>query len=391
MKSTFEKDLLFLMAAIALNTSPQLCDSFAIPTTSKTTKMNKITCNMSKDCDRARTERNLEDMMGDDWRVFRAKLIAQEQEEEEEDRTEEISCDLDDNCSEEEKKFNRLGNLFSNAISSIFTPPDKSSSSTSTMEEADHEDLSIFNGNNIGVAGPLEDPFASEEEIVAVCPHHHKHQFDKHRWAHPISHLEPGCVLIANEKLGGVFHQTIFLIIDHNDRTGSTGVCINRPLPGNLLKVSSETNDSLDLSLKLTFNTATVSYGGPVMQGDYSILHGYGEVEGAKKVAPGVFIGGSRELMGEVRRNRFNPKDALFIRGHAAWIPSQLSREVSKGVWYTAAVSPDFILRYAGAPVYEADNAKDLWSDILTAMGGKYEEIAKRYAGRGDARMSYKK
>lgn len=381
MKSTLEKDLLFLMVAIALNTSPQLCNSFAISSRLKTPR---IIYSMSKDCDRARTERNLEDMMGDDWRVFRAKLIAQEQEEE----TEEISCDLDDegNCSEEEKKFNRLGNLFSNAISSIFPFPEKS-----TMEDVDNEDLSIFNGKNIGGADTLEDPFASEEEIVAVCPHHHSHQFDKHRWAHPISHVEPGCVLIANEKLGGVFHQTIFLIIDHNERTGSTGVCINRPLPGNLLKISSETNDSLDLSLKLTFKDARVSYGGPVMQSDYSVLHGYGEVEGAKKVAPGVFIGGSRELMGEIRRNNFNPSDALFIRGHAAWIPSQLSREVSKGVWYTAAVSPDFILRYAGAPVCEADNAKDLWSDILTSIGGKFEEIAKRYAGRGDARMSYKK
>jgi len=313
---------------------------------------------MSKDSERARTERNLEEMMGDDWRVFRAKLIAQEQEDEE----------LCDDCSEEEKNMNRLGNLFSNAISSIFN--DKP------------EEESISN---------IDDPFVSDrDEIVAVSPHHHK-DFDKHRWAHPISHIEPGCVLIANEKLGGVFHQTIFLIIDHNDRTGSTGVCINRPLPGNLLKVSSETNDSLDLSLKLTFNTATVSYGGPVMQSDYSILHGYGEVEGAKKICPGVFIGGSRELMGEVRRNNFHPTEALFIRGHAAWIPSQLAREVSKGVWYTAAVSPDFILRYAGAPIQQQDNAKDLWSDILTAMGGKYQDIANRFAGRGDARMSYKK
>jgi len=316
---------------------------------------------MSKDSDRARTERNLEEMMGDDWRVFRAKLIAQEEEEEEDEMGD---------CSDEEKNMNRLGNLFSNAISSIFHDNDKP------------EGESINN---------IDDPFVSDrDEIVAVSPSHHQ-EFDKHRWAHPISHIEPGCVLIANEKLGGVFHQTIFLIIDHNERTGSTGVCINRPLPGNLLKVSSETNDSLDLSLKLTFNTATVSYGGPVMQSDYSMLHGYGEVDGAKKIAPGVFIGGSRELMGEVRRNNFNPADALFIRGHAAWIPSQLAREVSKGVWYTAAVSPDFILRYAGAPIQQDDNAKDLWSDILTAMGGKYQDIANRFAGRGDARMSYKK
>jgi len=350
---------------------------------------------MTKDNDRARRERDLEEMMGDNWRVFRAKLIAQEQEDVKNAMKDHSCCDLEDeNCSEEERRHNRLGNLFASAISSIFAGNDKSSSSGSTLAK-DKEDISIFNGKNVGlpVSGSLEDPFASEEEIVAVSPQYcHQFKFDKHRWAHPISHVEPGCVLIANEKLGGVFHQTIFLIIDHNEADGSTGVCINRPLPGNLLKVASETNDStLDLSLKITFNTATVSYGGPVMQGDYSILHGYGEVDGAKKVSPGIFIGGSRQLMGEVRNNRLNPSETLFIKGHAAWIPSQLSREVSKGVWYTASVSPDFILRYAGAPVCEEDNTKDLWSDILTCMGGKYADIAEEYAGRGDKRMSYKK
>ena len=37
----------------------------------------------SKNSDRAHIERNLEDMMDNDWRVFRAKLVAQEQAEEE--------------------------------------------------------------------------------------------------------------------------------------------------------------------------------------------------------------------------------------------------------------------------------------------------------------------
>lgn len=64
-------------------------------------------------------------------------------------------------------------------------------------------------------------------------------------------------------------------------------------MQGNLLKVATETPSNVDLSLKLAFNTATVSYGGPVLQEEYSILHGYGEVEGSKKIAPGVFVGGS--------------------------------------------------------------------------------------------------
>jgi len=139
--------------------------------------------------------------------------------------------------------------------------------------------------------------------------------------------------------------------------------------------------------LKLAFNSARVTYGGPVLQEEFSIIHGFGEVEGSTKLCPGVFVGGSEELMNEVRINRFNPRKALFVKGHAAWVPGQLSREISKGVWYTAAVSSDFILRYAGAPITEEDNPNDLWSDILNCLGGKYAEIARSYAGRGDMRM----
>jgi putative transcriptional regulator len=162
---------------------------------------------------------------------------------------------------------------------------------------------------------------------------------------------------------------------------------IPRPLEGNLLKVASETNSNLDLSLKLAFTNSPVAYGGPVLTEDYSILHGFGEVEGSKKLASGVFIGGSEELMNEVRISRFNPKDALFCKGHAAWVPGQLSREISKGVWYTAAASSDLIMRYAGAPITEQDNPTDLWSDILSCMGGRFSEIARLHASRGDRRL----
>ena len=158
-------------------------------------------------------------------------------------------------------------------------------------------------------------------------------------------------------------------------------------MKGDLLKIASEQESNLDLSLKLAFKPSPVTYGGPVLSEEYSILHGFGHVDGSTKLCPGVYIGGSEELMNEVRINRFDPHNALFVKGHAAWVPGQLAREISKGVWYTAAVSSDFILRYAGAPITEDDDPKDLWADILTCLGGKYAEIARQYAGRGDSRM----
>ena len=142
----------------------------------------------------------------------------------------------------------------------------------------------------------------------------------------------------------------------------------------------------MDLSLKLAFASSPVSYGGPVLTEEFAVLHGFGQVDGSKKLAPGVFIGGSEELMNEVRINRFDPSKALFIKGHAAWVPGQLEREIQKGVWYTCAVSSDFILRYAGAPTTPEDDPKDLWTDILRCVGGDFDEIVRQHPGRGDHR-----
>ena len=82
-----------------------------------------------------------------------------------------------------------------------------------------------------------------------------------------------------------------------------------------------------------------------------------------------------------------DPTQVLFVKGHAAWVPGQLTREIEKGVWYIAAASADLVLRYAGAPVSKDDNPSDLWADVMMCMGSKFESIATAHSGRGDDRM----
>lgn len=163
----------------------------------------------------------------------------------------------------------------------------------------------------------------------------------------------------------------------------------NRPFSDNLLKTADGCEKcNIDTTLKMVFSKAPASYGGPVMLDQFSTLHGYGEVDGSKKVCRGVFVGGSAALMTEVNKKNMDPKEVLFVKGHAAWVPGQLSREIEKGVWYVAACSSDFILRYAGAPISVDDNPRDLWADILSCMGEKYETVAKANSGKGDKRMA---
>jgi len=177
-----------------------------------TVQYQKRTQLFSKNSDRARLERSLEDMMGNDWRVFRARLVAQEQAEQAERLQQETESDMDE---DKLAKQNQLGDLFAGAISSIFSQPRKKESTRD-----------LFDGTSIGGLPYSEDPFVSEAELpILLQP---KAMIDKHRWAHEIPHVEPGSVLIANEGLTGSFRQTVVLVIQHCEKTGSIGVVINR-------------------------------------------------------------------------------------------------------------------------------------------------------------------
>jgi putative AlgH/UPF0301 family transcriptional regulator len=69
-------------------------------------------------------------------------------------------------------------------------------------------------------------------------------------------------------------------------------------------EIASEQESKLDLSLKLAFRSAPVTYGGPVAKEEFSLLHVWSSKARAN-FAPGL-IGGSEELMNEVRINRFD-------------------------------------------------------------------------------------
>lgn len=235
-------------AAVATLTVVTPSSAFVVPSSSQTTRLSSVPLQMSKNNDRARVEKNLEDMMGDDWRVFRARLVMQEQMESQDatasssssaKNTHNNNANHHKNHHGDEKlaKQGQLGEMFAGAISSIFSSKNKQAEKSSVAgggsnkrnNKKHHNSRGddIFNGQHVGGAtSECEDPFVSEAELpILLKP---KAQIDKHRWAHPIPHVEPGSVLIANEKLGGVFHQCVVLIIDHHETTGSTGIVINR-------------------------------------------------------------------------------------------------------------------------------------------------------------------
>lgn len=207
--------------------------STSIAFTASQRQSQTLSLEMSKNSDRAFIERGLEDAMNNDWRLFRAQLVAREKAEQNNEKT---SSGNNNNSKtyqqpqsiveNEVARQGQLGEMFAGAIQNIFKASPKKGEEVHHANKNRHvSDEELFLGEGIGNSAP--DPFASVAELPlwfeSKTP-----VVSKHRWAHEISHLEPGCVLLANEKLGGVFHQTVVLIIEHHETTGTFGVVINR-------------------------------------------------------------------------------------------------------------------------------------------------------------------
>ena len=195
MKSPILLSLTTQLALVLFFRSEQ-CLSF-VPYGSKgrpvpeTTRLFAKKTAIKKSSDRAYFEHNFESMMGNDWREFRAKLVAQEK----------AAASLRETTayysgSKLMAKHGRIGDLFAGSIN-------------------------IYDDRICGVLD-CNDPFVSKDELPIILQK--KVSIDKHRWAHAIPRPEVGSILISNER----FHQTVVLMISHCDKNGSSGVVINR-------------------------------------------------------------------------------------------------------------------------------------------------------------------
>eukprot|EP00540_Astrosyne_radiata_P010259 CAMPEP_0116841590 /NCGR_PEP_ID=MMETSP0418-20121206/11022_1 /TAXON_ID=1158023 /ORGANISM="Astrosyne radiata, Strain 13vi08-1A" /LENGTH=428 /DNA_ID=CAMNT_0004472059 /DNA_START=399 /DNA_END=1685 /DNA_ORIENTATION=+ len=235
------------------------------------------------------------------------------------------------------------------------------------------EDVTAFGGKQM--LSLLEEqrmmPLAKKKAVTRTLPK---------TFAHLLPYAEVGSVLLSSECLSGNFHQTVVLIVEQSEERGTIGVIINRPLQLNLRGlVAHQKSVKLEISTKMTFGDSPVANGGPIHTDVMNVLHTNNRIGGAKKLLNGVYVGGEAELLDEVRMGNLDPRNVLFVRGHAQWTPGQLNRELEKKVWYPASVSKDFILRYARDGQSNSPS-KNLWAEIMTELGGEYAELAQDYA-----------
>ncbi|KAI3963075.1 hypothetical protein MKW92_040813 [Papaver armeniacum] len=197
------------------------------------------------------------------------------------------------------------------------------------------------------------------------------------KWAHPLSALENGCVLVATEKLDGVrtFERTVVFLLrsgNNDPRQGPFGLVINRPLQKRI-KNMNPTNQNL----ATTFADCFLYYGGPLEASMFLLSTGESSQSlGSEKVIPGLCYGARNRLdeaAGLVKKGILKPQDFRFFVGYAGWQMDQLREEIESGFWILAATSPNLIWESLSG-----SSSEGLWEEVLQLMGGQYAEISRK-------------
>lgn len=243
---------------------------------------------------------------------------------------------------------------------------------------------------------------------------------DETLWAHHISHIEAGSLLLASpvhfkgDHACTFFANTAILILEHSAE-GTIGVIINRPISvqvQNSARPQSDNNDndhsnvlgtnaqsdkqqpfkvpsippsampytrvsqppssstasnanSVANNDLFTMEDPPIFLGGPVGLETIAVLHG--DPSFGNHVA-GALRSGPFTLAFERFRSG-NLQHARFFFGYSGWRRGQLEQEIKDGVWFICSCCDQLILqKWEGGP--------QLHRVVLSLMGGKFAELA---------------
>lgn len=166
-----------------------------------------------------------------------------------------------------------------------------------------------------------------------------------------------GRVLISEPFLGDYyFGRSVVLLIEHDDREGTFGVIMNKPIhtPVNQVIADFPPFD------------ANIFLGGPVQQDQLYFLHTLGDlVPEAEEVLKGIYWGGDIEAVKTlIQQGLINPGQIRFFLGYSGWESQQLSGELKRNAWLVSNTSQRALMQTK--PV-------NMWNHFIRRMGTKYD------------------
>lgn len=187
-------------------------------------------------------------------------------------------------------------------------------------------------------------------------------------WAHEVSFVEAGCLLIASpehfvgEHACSFFANSVVLVLSHSRREGTVGVILNRPVG----QAVSEPR----LRAALDGTPVPLYLGGPVALDALLAVHDNESLPGAVRVVDGIATSAVGEVLRRVEEGKMGRERCRLFCGYSGWAAGQLQQEIAEGVWYTCACRTDIIMG-RGAE-------RGLVKKLLRLMGGRFVEIGER-------------
>jgi len=168
---------------------------------------------------------------------------------------------------------------------------------------------------------------------------------------------ESGKILVSEPLLqDNYFSRSVILLIEHNEKEGSVGVILNKPMQ---LKFNEVITNAPILNSEMYL-------GGPVSTGNVYFLHTLGkQIENTIEVLPGLFWGGDIEQVNEfIQLGVLQPSNIRFFIGYSGWEPMQLQEELKKNSWAVTKAAMNEIWQM---------KPLTLWHSMVSKLGKNYD------------------
>ena len=155
------------------------------------------------------------------------------------------------------------------------------------------------------------------------------------------------------------FERTVILVCEHDEKNGSIGFILNKPISSRLCDLLKNQN------LKnRVFN------GGPVLRNSLHFIHrDHGQRHQSKEIIDGVYWAGDfDDMIFRLESGLCKPSHVKFFIGYAGWSPNQLVEELKQKSWIVCN-ELDMSMIFEVSP-------EVMWSEVLKRMGGKFKMIA---------------
>ena len=182
-------------------------------------------------------------------------------------------------------------------------------------------------------------------------------------WAHPITHLEKGCILVCaphvsfrNPEGASLLERSVLILLEHSKEHGALAIALNRP-------TENELGDVLERdSLKRAFASHPLHLGGTSsIDGDgrsnvwmLAATRGrtrqeheeFAGADGAEALLPGLWLGTAFGAAKRVETGDSPSSSFHFYAGAFVWEAGDLEAEIEAGAWYAASASSAALKEY---------------------------------------------